>query len=88
MFYLQDNLTRLYIYYKGKIILFNSMEEMETYINMFTQYSIQRILQETGNPTALMQVHQRLNSIQPIELDESLEKPPCGFINFREVFQH
>lgn len=86
MFYLQDTVSRLYFHYEGKIILFNTSEEANFYMDLFTKYSIQRLLQESQNPAALIEVHQRLSTVQLFEWDFEQPSPPCGFVNFNEIF--
>lgn len=76
----------LYFHNKGRIILFESQQEAENFINMFVNYSMQRLASE-GRAQQVMQVpivcmHEC--SIIPIDFD--INNIECGTIYSKELF--
>lgn len=73
-----------YFHKKGKIILFNTPEEANLILNKFLEYAIQRRINETQNPMAIIEVQQILNGFQIIEQD-FMEEPKCGTVLFQDL---
>ena len=77
----------LYFHNKGRIILFTSQEEAQYFLELFQQYSMQRLAQE-GNPMTIMQVPMVLSSeckIIPVNFD--IEKVECGTVMASELLE-
>ena len=78
----------LYFHNKGRIILFTSQEEAQYFLELFSQYSMQRIAQEQQDPMAVMQVPMVLSSeckIVPVNFD--IEKVECGTVMASELLE-
>lgn len=78
----------LYFHNKGRIILFTSQEEAQYFLELFSQYSMQRIAQEQQDPMAVMQVPMVLQGecrIMPVNFD--IEKIECGTVMASELLE-
>lgn len=79
--------TGLYFHNKGKIILFKSQQEAQSFLEMFINYSTNRLAQD-GDMMAVMQVpivamHQC--AITPVDFD--IENVECGTVFAEELFE-
>lgn len=86
MFYIIHS-SGLYFHNKGRIILFESQQEAQYFLELFSQYSMQRLAQE-GNPMKIMQVPivlQNECNIIPVNFD--IEKVECGTILASELLE-
>lgn len=78
----------LYFHNKGRIILFESQQEAQYFLELFSQYSMQRIAQEQQDPMAVMQVPMVLQGeckIMPVNFD--IEKIECGTVMASELLE-
>lgn len=87
MFIIQHQ-SDIYFHNKGKIILFDSQEEAQSFMSMFIQYSTNRVAQEGGGMHMIMQIpivvmHEC--KIIPVDSDFSVE---CGTVLARELFEN
>lgn len=83
MFIIQKLDDGYYIHHKGKIILFESPQEAEMFLQNFHQYSLQRLLQEKG-AQGFFEVENTFSKLQIIEKVFE-EIPPCGVVSFHEI---
>ena len=83
MFVIQKQDNGYYFHKEGKIILFNTPEEVIAFINMFNQYCMQRLVSERG-PEGIFELHSVMPLLNIIEEDFE-EIPPCGVINFEDI---
>lgn len=77
----------LYYHNKGRIILFESQQEAQYFLELFQQYSMQRFAQE-GNPMTVMQVPIILQSecnIIPVNFD--IDTIECGTVLASELLE-
>lgn len=77
----------LYFHNKGRIILFTSQDEAQYFLELFSQYSMQRLAQE-GQMMSVMQVPMVLQGeckIVPVNFD--IEKVPCGTVMASELLE-
>lgn len=86
MFIVQHN-SGLYFHNKGRIILFESQEEVQYFMKLFEQYSMYQLAQ-SGDPMAMMQAPMVLRSecvIKPLDFD--LNEIECGTVMARELLE-
>lgn len=77
----------LYFHNKGRIILFESQQEAQYFLELFSQYSMQRLAQD-GNPMKIMQVPIILqNECRIIPVDFDIEKVKCGTVLASELLE-
>lgn len=75
-----------YYHNKGRIILFESEQEAQNFINMFIQYSTERLLNENGNPLDSMKAPMMImNKSQIIPVDFDIDTVECGVVYAREL---
>ena len=74
----------IYFYNEGKIILFVSQEEATYFLNLFTEYSMQRLAQEERMHD-VMQVIAFLSQCQIAPIDFDTNKIQCGTILASEL---
>ena len=77
----------LYFHNKGRIILFESQEEAQYFMELFEQFSMYQISQN-GDPMAIMQVPMILRSecmIKPLDFD--LNEIECGTVMASELLE-
>ena len=82
---LTARINGLYINDHGKIILFNSKEEIEFFINNFINYSMQRASAEsTIDPFSLMAL---TNMNRAVQIDEwkDVKSCTCGTIKYEDL---
>lgn len=86
MFVIMHN-SGLYFHNKGRIILFESQEEAQYFLELFSQYSMQMLAQE-GNPMKIMQVPIILqNECRITSADFDIEKVECGTVLASELLE-
>lgn len=73
MYIIRDLQTGLLFHKKQQIILFERQEEAQIFLQSFMKYSIQRLLEETHDPTVFFQVQTRLSQCQIIEPSFNIE---------------
>lgn len=77
----------LYFHNKGRIILFESQQEAQYFLELFSQYSMQMLAQE-GNPMKIMRVPIILqNECRIIPVDFDIEKVECGTVLANELLE-
>lgn len=77
----------LYFHNKGRIILFESQQEAQYFLELFSQYSMQRLAQD-GQVMSVMQVPIILQNecvITPVNFN--IEKVECGTVLSSELFE-
>lgn len=75
-----------YYHNKGRIILFETQDEIQYFLELFSQYSTQRLMAE-GNPIGAMQASMVIQSNYKIIPDFDTTKVTCGTITMRELFE-
>lgn len=77
-----------YYHNKGRIVLFESEHEAQNFINMFIQYSTERLLNESDNPLDGMKAPMKImNESQIIPVDFDIETVKCGVVYARELME-
>ena len=77
-----------YYHNKGRIILFESEDEAQNFINMFIQYSTERLIYETRNPLDSMKAPMMImNESQIIPVDFDIDTVECGVVYARELME-
>lgn len=82
-----QRLNGAYYHNKGRIILFESQSEAEQFLNMFTQYSVQRLMSE-GRGREAMSAPMRIMSeseITPATFD--INSVRCGIVYASELLK-
>ena len=77
----------LYFHNKGRIILFESQQEAQYFLELFSQYSMQRLAQG-GQPMAVIQIPMVLQNeckIVPVNFD--IDKVKCGTVLASELLE-
>ena len=80
--------SKLYFHNKGRIILFETEQEAQSFLEMFTQYSIEQIAQ-SGDMGAIMQAQIEIAHncyILPVNFDVNTVE--CGTVFARELFEN
>lgn len=75
-----------YYHNKGRIILFETQDEIRYFLELFSQYSTQRLMTE-GNPIGAMQASMAIQSNYKIIPDFDTTKVTCGTITMRKLFE-
>ena len=75
-----------YYHNKGRIILFETQDEIQYFLELFIQYSTQRVMQE-GNPIGAMQASMTIQSNYRIVPNFDTTKVTCNTITMRELFE-
>lgn len=73
---------------KGRIILFESEQEASNFINLFIQYSTQRLIDETKDPFKGMEAPMKImqdSQIIPVEFD--IDNVECGVVFAKELME-
>lgn len=68
---------------KGKIIVFDDIEQAQAMLNGFYQYSAQRLISE-GGPQRIFELQYVMSLLQIVEKD-FVEIPKCGLIHFKDI---
>lgn len=77
----------IYFYNKGRIILFESEQEASNFMNIFIQYSTNRLAQE-GRVEEVMRVPIfAMSECRIVPVDFDIEKVECGVVFARELFE-
>ena len=77
-----------YYHNKGRIILFESEQEAQNFINMFIQYSTERFMHESGNPLDSMKAPMMImNESQIIPVNFDIDTVECGVVYARELME-
>lgn len=84
MFVIKNIQTGYYFHNKGRIILFENLDDASAFLNHFVQYAIGRRIQETQDPSEIITVHNVMSQTHILEKD-FVETPECGVILFREM---
>lgn len=77
----------LYFHNKGRIILFESQQETQYFLELFSQYLMQKLAQD-GQVMSIMQVPMILQGkckIVPVNFD--IDKVECGTVLASELFE-
>lgn len=86
MFVIMHN-SGLYFHNKGRIILFESQQEAQYFLELFSQYSMQRLAQES-NPMEAIQVPMILQrECKTIPVDFNINTIECGTILASELLE-
>ena len=83
--YVIKHSNNCYFHNKGRIILFESQQEIQYFLELFSQYSTQRLMQE-GNPIGAMQASMIIQSGCEIVPNFDTTKVTCSTITMRELF--
>ena len=75
-----------YFHNKGKIILFESHQEVQYFLEVFSQYATHRMMAE-GNPIGAMQASATIQSKCKIIPDFDTSKITCDTIMAREILE-
>lgn len=87
MMFVIKHKSRLYFHNRGRIILFETQEEAQYFLELFSQYSMQKLAQN-GNPMEVMRVPMILQgecSIEPV--DFNIDNIECGTVMMEELFE-
>lgn len=78
----------VYYHNKGRIVLFESEQEAQNFINMFIQYSTERFMRESGNPLDSMKAPMMImNESQIIPVDFDIDTVECDVVYARELME-
>lgn len=87
MFVIQHQ-SGLYFYNKGKIILFETQQEAQNFMQMFIEYSTNRLASE-GDIGAVMRVPMVvMHECKIIQPTFDIETVECGAVWARELFEN
>lgn len=79
--------SRLYFHNKGRIILFESQQEANDFINMFVQYSTSMFMQEQRMAEAMQVPIVIMHECEIIPIDFDMDTVECGTVLARELFE-
>lgn len=72
-------LGNYYFHNKGRIILFRDQNEAVHFLNMFEQYSMQRLAKE-GRVEDIMRVHMIVSQVKIFPMDFKTDEITCGTV--------
>lgn len=75
-----------YYHNKGRIILFETQDEIQYFLELLIQYSTQRLMQE-GNPIAAVQASMTIQSNYRIIPNFDTTKITCDTVMMRDLFE-
>lgn len=81
MFIIRDNQSGLLFHKKQQIILFERPEDAQSFLQAFHQYAIQRMLEETQDPTSIFTVQNKLMHCEILQ-------PPFDVNNVKTIWFH
>lgn len=76
-----------YFHDDGKIILFESQREANNFINIFTQYSVNKFAQEGMQAEIMMAPMQIMSGCRIVPVDFDIEEVECGTISAKEFLE-
>lgn len=77
-----------YFHNKGRIILFESEQEASNFMNMFIQYSTNRLAQERRVEEVMKVPIFVMSECEIIPVDFDIKKVECGTVTARELFEN
>ena len=77
--------NNLYFHNKGRIILFETQDEIQYFLELFSRYSTQRLMQE-GDPIGAMEASMTIQSRCNVIPNFDITKITCDTITMRELF--
>lgn len=87
MLYVIKRTNGAYYHNKGRIILFESKQEAENFINMFIQYSVNRLAAE-GDPFEVVGASMKIMQESVIsEIDFDMNRIECGTVYAKELME-
>lgn len=76
-----------YYHNKGRIILFESDKEAKRFIDMFTQYSVNRLMHEKRGQEAMGAAITIMSESQIIPVDFDINNVRCGVVYAKELLR-
>ena len=76
----------LYLHNKGRIILFETQDEAQYFLELFSRYSTQRLMQE-GDPLGAIEASMTIQSRCNVIPNFDTTKVTCGTITMRKLFE-
>lgn len=87
MLYVIKRTNGAYYHNKGRIILFESVQEAENFINLFIQYSLNRLAAE-GDPFEVVGASMKIMQESVVsEIDFDMNGIKCGTVYARELME-
>lgn len=77
---------KLYFHDKGRIILFETPQEAETFVNGFIQYSTNRLAQEGRMGEAMQAPIIIMSQCKILPMDFGIDDITCGTVLMKELF--
>ena len=84
--YIIKHQNGLYFHNKGRIILFERPEEAQNFLEMFIQYSTERLLHE-GNLGKVMEAQMLPSQCSISIADFDIDNVECGTVLSKELFE-
>ena len=84
--YIVMHSNNCYFHNKGRIILFETQDEIQYFLELLTRYSTQRLMTE-GNPIGAMQASMTIQSNYRVIPNFDTTKVTCNTITMRELFE-
>ena len=85
MLYVIKQQDGTYFHKDGKIILFESKSEINQFLNIFTQYSVNRLTRERRMSEAMSAPIRIMSESMAIPIDFDINKVECGTIYAKEI---
>lgn len=74
-----------YFHTKGKIILFDTIQEANEFLNYFVQYSVNRLSREGRGNEAMTAPIRVMSESMISQLDFDIDKVECGVVYARDM---
>lgn len=74
-----------YFHKGGKIILFETEQEINEFVNCFVQYSVNRLMSEGRQHDAMSAPIQIMTSSRAMPLDFDIDNVVCGVVYARDL---
>ena len=78
----------VYFYNKGRIILFESEQEASNFMNMFIQYSTNKLAHERRVEEAMQVPIFAMSECAIMQVDFDIKNVECGVVFCRELFEN
>ena len=85
MLYVIKHSNGSYFHNKGKIILYESQEQTQIYLQEFIQYAIQRIAQEKGGHATMTVPITIMSNSHIVQVDFDVNNVECGTVYMADL---
>lgn len=85
MLYVIKHSNGSYFHNKGRIILYESQEQAQIYLQEFMQYAVQRVAQEQGGHSAMAVPMTVMSNSHIMQVDFDINNVECGTVYMADL---